>query len=252
MEFGDKSNLNGWNPNFRYDSNTVYSQEALKYACFPLEMDDGIARIGSFKKWPVLGQTQIAGGGGDPNEFDHQGHIYPQNLMIGPLTSIARAASNEPSPPETLEQLNTFLSKQGYKDYNFDMVTAYVKYLIKKGAPELAFVDGAASKEDKYDGYFSVCIWNPFNICRAPEDKYRNGRPGKNIDWVVVDKIKSMYKEAQGNGASILKCFEAFGTPGKTNGPKNIIGALNSLFSILVNDQQAGYYRFYWTQSPLE
>ncbi len=244
-------NLHGWNPHYRNLRNNLAENQFEAF-------DFNNGRPGNFRRLMVQGT----------NTWDHQGHIIPQNMLLDVLRPIAEDAHN--NQRLNLGDLNNFLV-QKYPQLNFQNVTNYIEqHLIQNGAPELDFARFVPNNiEDSYGGYFSVIVWNPLNICRAPDDNQRGGNPGNNIDFEVIEYLLQNHNEPGINLFQAMQVQEmqvAFQAILDNRAPlnnyhndlqqgqqfiRNFIAACNAS---LANLQQnpSGFYQFPWHQDNNE
>ena len=123
MKIGKYESVHGWNTEYRYhlsvDSPTRY-QSFLWERNRPQNFHNMIVE-GNYACQPFL---------------DHQGHIVPQNQLHLILDPIAAAVFGQIKRPETIEELNTFLTTN-YPKLKFNLVTDYINdILIAKGGAD--------------------------------------------------------------------------------------------------------------------
>lgn len=229
----DLSNIHGFNPLFQTGIAT-----APQFQCFAMEDKGARKGISEFKfqKRAILNGNAI---------LDHQGHIIPQNILTAPLINIAKAAFEEKIT--NLDSLGKFLD-DNYGGFDFKFVTAYIKnVLIKNGATEEWFIEEDAKEPlERYRGYFSVVVWNPVNICRAPEDHHRQGgAPGDKVDEEVLCFLKKNTTQLGLPDGFVEKANSA-----KADIP-GFIAYCNSTLETM-KTTPLGYYAFEWVENKNE
>lgn len=234
MAIGNYEQVHGWNLIFR---DVPTNNNAPRFHAFNMHA----TRAGwpdTFHNIPVGGQYLI------PIASDHQGHIIPQNLLALILDPIANAAFLH--QPASLVALDAFLTLT-YPNLNFNEVTNYINNsLIANGAPPNLFLDSTANDaEDYLGGYFSVIMWNPINICRAPMDGRRGGTPGNTVDMQVINHLLQFNSFNPGMTAT----FQAMPAIPANQDIENFIAASNSALAILTASP-SGYYQFDWMDDP--
>jgi hypothetical protein len=55
----------------------------------------------------------------------------------------------------------------------------------------LMVLNNATNAEARLGNLFFIVTCNPVNICRAPNDIYRNGVPGTNLDYLVLNYLRA-------------------------------------------------------------
>src|SRR5262249_16651611 len=143
--------------------------------------------------------------------------------------------------------LNTFLTNN-YPLLGFDAVTNYINsVLIAGGAAANLFVDSTAGNdEDWLGGYFSVIMWNPVNICRAPADARRGGTPGETVDQEVINYLLTMSVLLS---REMNTAFELMQSRPSVQDTERFIAACNQSLGTLQAFPN-GYYQFPWRDNP--
>lgn len=235
---GNYEQVHGWNPFFREPGPNGLPQRFHSFnwvAASPAIFPAG-GRPDNFNNLAVPGNYT------DPVALDHQGHIVPQNILDKVLDPIATQVFNQAQRPTTLAALNGFLNA-AYPDLGFQHVTAYANHLVANGAPATVFVDPAGNDiEDYVGGYFSIIMWNPVNICRAPTDGRRNEAPGNEIDFQVIPRLAI--------GARLEAAFRAIPPNPGIPDINAFIAAINAELHDL-HTTPAGYYQFPWKDEPI-
>jgi hypothetical protein len=235
---GNYEQVHGWNPFFREPGANgrpqrfhCFSWVAASAAIFPTG-----GRPDNFNNLAVPGNYSA------PVALDHQGHIVPQNILDEVLDPIATQVFNQAPRPATLAALDLFLNA-AHPNLGFQHVTAYANHLIANGAPATLFVNPAASDIEEYvGGYFSIIMWNPVNICRAPTDGRRNDSPGNEIDFQVIPRLAI--------GARLDAAFQAIPPNPAIPNINAFIAAINAELHDL-HTVPAGYYQFPWKDEPI-
>ncbi|WP_448547740.1 hypothetical protein [Thalassotalea fusca] len=247
--------IHGYNPLYNSPENSEPSQ----YRCFELKkkVDKNEYEPGGFRDNLVPGDYD------NSNKFqykvkDHQGHIVPQKMLLDILRPIAEDVCSyfeegEPGSETelTLDNLTKYLQAK-YKELHFKNVTKYIqKQLMGEGkaTEKLFLAKDAESVDGKVGGYFSVIVWNPVNICRAPEDSHRGNYPANDID----DKVrKFLTQKADVQGIplpeTMLKALNDLGTSPDEEKQKKYITSCNDAL-LEIQSKQMGYYSFDWQQS---
>lgn len=237
MPIGEYEQVHGWNKNFR-------------------DTDDNLLepRFHSFE-WHATGNRpdifhNIAVGGNytPPIALDHQGHVVPQNLLGKVLDPIATNAYAQRPRPADIATLNTFLTTN-YSRLGFGAVTNYINsVLIPGGAKEVLFVDSEATDDEAWlGGYFSVIMWNPVNICRAPIDARRGQTPGETVDQEVIKYLLTMSVLPSGELKTAFESMQS-GSPSVPDIERFIAACNQSLDTLQAFPN--GYYQFPWSDHP--
>ncbi|WP_429930397.1 hypothetical protein [Agrobacterium vitis] len=93
--------------------------------------------------------------------------------------------------------------------------------------------------------YFSVIVWNPVNICRAPEDKQRDGTPGENPDFEVIQFILNNVDDPNITLRTEIRPFFAKyrnEIADQAEAVRNFVQQSNSC----LDNQPNGFYMFKW------
>ena len=213
---GDNDRIHGYNPIYRV-------QKPVNFHSFDL---DSKTKPTNF----IYQKVSIDGPGVAVD--DHQGHIVPQktlNIVLNPLMeSMAKSCKNLPDVKNFIK--NSWM--QSVYDYG-----------EKIGAPMFDFED--SDPETKVGGFFSIVTWNPVNICRAPEDKKRNGVPGNTID-TQVEQYLAAHKDQQGVNTAWLSSLQTLMKDDKNKDKITdyIVKCSDTLSGQLTKG--IGYYAFPW------
>lgn len=251
MSIGNTGNIHGWNPNFRdIQTNTNQPQfHAFDWNQLANHPDKfhNLTVNGNYTTPPIL--------------LDHQGHIVPQNMLDLVLSPIANAVYALHPQPQDLTQLNAHLTGQ-YPNLNFGYVTQYIQNkLITAGVSNpTSFVQpGQVANPTPNDveaycgGYFSVIMWNPVNIARAPSDDYRGQYPKQQVDEQVLQYLISHSTQ---QGIQLSSQMNSAFTRMPSNPPINLndiesfIASTNESLSHQSNNTLQGYYKFNWKDQP--
>jgi hypothetical protein len=235
---GNYDNVHGWNPDFR---DVQANGLAPRFHSFAWNNNGN--RPDGFQSLVVAGPYT------GNRALDHQGHIVPQNILntvLSPIADLAYAAR-----PNNLVALDNFLT-QNYPQMNFGDITTYINnVLVANGAHPAIFVDTTGTDaEDYLGGYFSVIMWNPVNICRAPTDDRRGGAPGNTVDLQVINYMLNNVAAA---GIQLLPgMITAFQRMPATPVPADTEAFIAACNQSLVNQQAnaTGYYQFPWQDEP--
>jgi hypothetical protein len=89
--------------------------------------------------------------------------------------------------------VNTYIA---HPPHNAAWLAPAVAYGNALGIPMFNIVipmvlNNATNAEARVGNLFSIVTWNPVNICRAPDDIYRNGVPGTNLDYLVLNYLRA-------------------------------------------------------------
>lgn len=103
----------------------------------------------------------------------------PQTMLNRVLDPIADEMAQKNSISEICQFISTHQESSWLK--------AVWDYGCRIGAPMFDF--DYKSTEDKVGDFFSIIVWNPINICRAPEDDKRGNYPADKIDLEVINWI---------------------------------------------------------------
>lgn len=244
-DIGTNDTIHGYNPS--YQRADAYADPA-QYLCFQFPVH---GRPGNFINNPVYGSYTPTATFPNP-VYDHQGHIVPQNLLSAVLKPIAEAVSNAldgscDSKMLTLDNVATYL-ETNYADMAFDSVNRYIRdtLIAHGGARESVFVttDNGDTVEERVGGYFSVLIWNPVNLCRAPSDDKRAAYPGNAVDDEVRNYLL-VNNATTGLTADMSTAFNDVGNNPSTPAVQAFITACNTALMTDV-DTPKGYYAFAW------
>jgi hypothetical protein len=173
------------------------------------------------------------------NIYDHQGHIVPQNLLglvLANVVNIMDGCKEDTDFNAFFEQHNEYPWLKQVYDYG-----------QKTKAPMFEWDKAVA--QDRLNGFLSIVVWNPINICRAPEDKERGGKPGNTIDLPVIDYLKS-HKAELGLNEGWLQALEAVNAED--------IGSINAYIGVCSatlegqRAEGAGYYSFPWEKDGVK
>ncbi|NEQ35104.1 MAG: hypothetical protein F6K40_01770 [Okeania sp. SIO3I5] len=275
--FGRNDRIHGWNKEYQYTNhNQKYqcndqeydSSYANQYMCFEFKQN----QLEAFHNQPVLTPEK------DPNNnqvpvkdsnghtlTDHQGHIVPQSALKEVLNDIANEILNDKLKNLDYNNLNNLENYDHNKQQKVYQAFNEFKKLFKDQVPMTYNIDnyiinklcgsriekliqqkdGAKiTLEDAINDYLSIIVWNPVNICRAPEDKHRNGYPGEKIDNEVRERVIQIYpKNARIRGAfEKVKSTLDKEKQEKTRQIKEFIGSCNEA----LGQQSHGYYKFDW------
>jgi hypothetical protein len=181
---------------------------------------------------------------GFPATLDHQGHIVPQNILNQELTLALNAMAifcvNEHANSAGVQ---AFINTNGI---GFPWLRDVFSYGQQIGAPMFDFeVDDI---EDRFDGFFSIVTWNPINLCRAPSDDRRNGRPGNTID-IEVSNFIDANQQAQGVDAAWVLTLNQLIANTNFQNIKNYITACSQTLDWQLHNG-VGYYTFDWALAP--
>jgi len=239
MPIGTYEQVHGWNNNFR---NIAANPLPNKFHAFNWHPHGN--RPDNFNNLVVAGPYT----GNRAN--DHQGHIVPQNILHTVLDPIANAAFA--NAPANIAALNIFLNAN-YPNMGFQHVTDYINnVLVAQGAGPHLFVEPQGQDaEDYVGGYFSVIMWNPENICRAPVDARRGGAPGNAIDLQVINYL-SINDNQPGIDLS-ANMMHAFNNIPPAPNPAEVTAFIATMNAELANIQHhpRGYYQFSWEDAPI-
>lgn len=220
---GENSRIHGYN--------RIYRANQGRYECF--ELQNG--RPTNFHNEPVAINPERVDG-----ILDHQAHIVPQNSLNIVLEPIAAAMAEQ----QDLNGVNQYINDPNTPDWLMH-VRAYGNAIQ---APMYDFDEHDI--EDRVGGFFSIVMWNPVNICRAPEDAERANPPNDNIDVQVVDWLER-YQNAENLPDEFLMSLRNLANDGPNN--LELIEAYiqqccNTLDAQIRNAR--GYYQFIWNDSP--
>ena len=190
-------------------------------------------------------------------ELDHQRHIVSQQAMVSALSNIAAKVSavlgGKNSCQLTLDNVNRYLNFH-YPKMNFSAVTHYIKIslMAKGGACETAFVTTTRgdSVENRVGGYFSVIVWNPINLCRAPVEAVRDKYSANTVDnQIRTHLIKYSNKPGITLSRQMRLAFKTLGSQPDEQQLQRYIARCNA--SLVENHYATrGYYSFNWKQDP--
>ncbi|PWN61244.1 hypothetical protein [Chryseobacterium viscerum] len=181
---------------------------------------------------------QVSITSGENGILDHQGHIVPQNmldLIVDPLIKEMGKCTDEDAVKNFINaQKNTYPWLQLVYDYGKQ---------ISDRTPMFDFDEN--DPEEKLRGFFSIVIWNPVNICRAPEDSRRNNYPVDKIDDQVATYL-SKHTAEQGVHAAWLLSLQTL-IANKDN-KKTLNDYINECCKTLSEQEKSGfgYYSFPW------
>lgn len=235
MALYDVSNVHGWNAKFRFT--TVSPSRATD--SFKLENN----RPSNFFNQGVF----IDGSG---SAFDHQGHIVPQNILREILQPAADGMWNSFKAQTSEKDLDVFAEKYCYdnsKAYPWlpNMYKYYDNLRIKdKNVPSF-FDEDATNSNDSVGTFFSIAVWNPANICRAPEDNKRGGRPGNEIDTEVINYIRTASNKVPHSTAVFDAAYELSRDAQNAAKRSNFMVQINIRLNPMLSTPE-GFYQFTW------
>jgi hypothetical protein len=217
--FANDDRIHGLNP--------IYRAEEGRFAAFTLLH----GRPDQFRNQQVPGTTWL----------DHQGHILSQEIIEEQIADHATRAA-ERMDVTSLATLANFLIGC-FGDFGYESVCAYAAAL---DAEDRLFDDDADGLQ-RVRGFFSLIVWNPANICRAPEDAHRGDYPENVFDNVVAAHL---VQGANENAEGILPIPDLLrdGFDGASRGnwePRTLLVALNNTLRDQINVAH-GYYQFQW------
>jgi len=243
---GMTDNIHGYNPDYQRTA-----ARGGQFGCFAFPGRDD-AQPGRFCRRPV-------GGPYTPTPSfpasvpDHQGHIVPHTLLSCVLEPIAMAVSRaldggRPGRALTFDNVAHYLETH-YPELRFDAVNRYIRSRLIAGVParKERFVSDGRGKalEARVGGYFSVLIWNPANLCRAPCDSERAGYPGERVDAAVRSYLL-INGDTPGLTAAMSDAFDDVGNePTTVAEVTTFIAACNVSLTDPI-DRAKGYYVFPW------
>lgn len=214
------------------------------------------------------------------NVTDHQGHIVPQNMLTGALEDVLNdmvrfkvnghgiqskedvrkyicGCYDEHTRRELESSPYTFLKRV----YN------YGDYLEYKYGYDFLIYDNNQGTDlrGKLENLFSIIVWNPINICRAPKDSERGGEPSEEIDERVVNYLHSNIRNMICNDQNIKtdelrhesyliakSWVQALTTLKNEPNPSNqhvrnyIKACCKTLSRLLQHPEGLGFYKFPW------
>jgi hypothetical protein len=224
MPVGDNNLIHGYNALYRAETGNFHSFETVKKG----SRGDVPS---SFIFQPIkdtAGVLLISGGG----VTDHQGHIVPQNM----LTTAIETAQTQLREANTAGTLATFLTANAW----MNAVVAYGT-AIHAASFDLATI----GIDDWLENFASIIMWNPINICRAPEDNKRLNVPGNTIDT----KVHAYIKAALTHNTAWMTALDALIANTVTPVPATLVTAYVAACSNTLAGQLtagAGYYSFPW------
>jgi hypothetical protein len=234
---------------FGYDSK-YYSAHAPRLIAFTYLQ--GKQRPESFNVAPVPG---------DPRIQDHQSHIVPQNRFDGFLRTVAEVLWQEVSAQAHPEDADIDALVQNTPGLEKDKgwllkVLAYSRTLQAPGAARpyefFSFNNGSKAIE-KFGDFFSIVLWNPVNLARAPDDKERATPPRENVDTEVIHRLSGLAAQAPYSlwYAALSELAEGIASE---RPPAEITTLLRAYIvacsDTLGNPEVFGFYQFNWTIAP--
>lgn len=245
---GNENAVHGWNSGYQ---DILANPNAPRFLAFELNHAD---RPVKFHNNPI---TQVPA---VPHPLlDHQGHIIPQNLLDLVLAPAMNDAYAQVPPPANLITLNAYLLAN-HPNVDWTPVTTYATWLTTPPnlCPLNYLIDPTGGDaEEMFGGYFSLMMWNPVNICRAPSDAHRGGKPGNTIDTEVINYIVA--NSAQAGimlNANMAAAFNAINAYIIIHGPPLNIMALEAFISscnlelLGMMPGTEGFYTFSWQDDP--
>lgn len=215
---GDNDRIHGYNIQYRADEGRFHS--------FGLTPQN---RPTNF----VLQQVEGAAQG----TTDHQGHIVPQNILASVLAPLSAAmAAGIAVHENSLEGLTAWIDT--VEDaWSVQVFREVVHYGTENHMPMFDFESNDA--DTKFNGFFSIIMWNPVNICRAPADATRGGNPGNEIDGEVLHQVRITMP------AIVVEALDALvGAENDANKKAFVAACCSTLIGQLANG--VGYYQFPW------
>ena len=193
--------------------------------------------------------------------YDHQGHIIPQNLIRTLLDSIYY---------EMAVVRDFWITVENKKWEHEDVLVCIQRLWDDSGLEhfkplrECCWADTANPMGSKvisgefmntlnnykanhmnqnfmyglFQNVFSLIIWNPGNICRAPSDDKRNGVPGNTIDEEVIEHLMA---ENSISSAHLKKACDHI----KTRSTSEFLKTWKCIQGDYVNNK-VGYFKFPW------
>jgi hypothetical protein len=177
----------------------------------------------------------------DKKVLDHQGHIVPQNYLEKVLNKFLEAANGH------LESEEIFIKYIAKNEEKYPWAIMVDKY--GEGCNIKMFDSDEGSPKEKLRNFLSIVIWNPVNICRAPEDSARKGYPGNGIDREVVKYITNNIVSDK-SWREALSILSALKEPKETDINDYITACSKTLESQL--KKPCGYYAFEWESIEIE
>ncbi|OJJ21070.1 hypothetical protein BKI52_10895 [marine bacterium AO1-C] len=240
LKYGKNDRIHGWNPIYRN------AMDGSPFQSFEMEKKGNKQLPGKF----LYAMVSIEN---DPGAKvpDHQGHIVPQNMLGIVINEVGDAltviAKKEPqnlpkyiTDPSTLKEINPKLAS-----INLAWLPIVWKYGTACKGMLTENPEDTEEAEWLIDEVCSIVVWNPVNICRAPEDKNRGGYPKESIDQDVA-----LYLEKHTDSQPMSSTVDVLGTLTVIN---NTLPRVNDYITACAEtliEQLAhglGYYKFPWT-----
>jgi hypothetical protein len=237
---GGNDRVHGYNPVYQYLSQKNSNSDSVEDNGFKsFEFDGKSPGEFRFKLINIEYDNNIY-----KKIYDHQGHIIPQNTLCKVLKKFVGDIENHGvNNDETFKKfMNGNFAHQAYP-----WMKSVCEYGDKLKIP--MFDWDATQMYEKIDNYLSIIIWNPINICRAPEDNVRfENRPGDKVDNEVIDWL---YNNSNNKDLNIsekwLEALQAVKKHGWDNFDtvnKYIIECCNSLKDQRISGR--GFYQLPW------
>jgi hypothetical protein len=184
---GNNNRVHGYNPLYR-NPHVGGGVAVPRFESFAMGVAGGLPNPGAFANRPVV--QAIAPIPPLAIRLDHQGHIVSQQTMNLVLDAMMLDMSNVCNSPA---HVATYIA---HPPHNAGWLAPAVAYGNALGIPMFDFatpmvLNNAANAETRVGNLFSIVTWNPVNICRAPDDMYRNGIPGANLDYLVLNYLRA-------------------------------------------------------------
>ena len=183
---------------------------------------------------------------------DHQGHIVPQNMLGIVINEVGDAmlAVAQKEPQNLPKYLNTDpndLKAYNPKLENIDLTWLIAVWNYGAACPDMLTQNPQDSEQAEFlvEEICSIVIWNPVNICRAPEDKNRGGYPKEQID----DEVKLYLIQHKAN-QPMPKNIDILGPLTVINETLDKVNEYLAACSATLSEQLIrglGYYKFPWT-----
>lgn len=170
--------------------------------------------------------------------YDFQSHIVSQKLLN---TVLDKVMNNMAAQCKNLVEVIKFIQTN---QAMYPWLRNAWQYTTKVKIPyNRLFNFDKTTPEEKVGGFFSIIMWNPINICRAPHDEERGRTLAPDIDKQIIE-----YLTLNPIGVSQLWLIAVNGLNNGTIDVNQYITICSNIL-MMPTIQEKGYYTFSWERN---